>query len=218
MVAVSDTGGGIPAAIRDKVFEPFFTTKDTGKGTGLGLSMVYGFIKQSDGHLKIYSEEGHGTSIKLYLPRSMGDMVDVEPPPAVDTRGGHESILVVEDDPLVRNYVSAQLEQLGYRTMVTANGPEALAAVEKGFVCDVLFTDVIMSGGMNGRQVADAVTAKLPSVRVLLTSGYTEDAIIHHGRLDPDVTLLPKPYRKADLARMIRQVLTQPPAAAVAAK
>ncbi|MFN5037836.1 MAG: ATP-binding protein [Bradyrhizobium sp.] len=218
MVAVSDTGGGIPAAIRDKVFEPFFTTKDTGKGTGLGLSMVYGFIKQSDGHLKIYSEEGHGTSIKLYLPRSMGDMVDVEPPPAVDTRGGHESILVVEDDPLVRNYVSAQLEQLGYRTMVTANGPEALAAVEKGFVCDVLFTDVIMSGGMNGRQVADAVTAKLPSVRVLFTSGYTEDAIIHHGRLDPDVTLLPKPYRKADLARMIRQVLTQHPAAAVAAK
>ena len=218
MVAVSDTGGGIPAAIRDKVFEPFFTTKDTGKGTGLGLSMVYGFIKQSDGHLKIYSEEGHGTSIKLYLPRSMGDMVDVDPPPAVDTRGGHESILVVEDDPLVRNYVSAQLEQLGYRTMVTANGPEALAAVEKGFVCDVLFTDVIMSGGMNGRQVADAVTAKLPSVRVLFTSGYTEDAIIHHGRLDPDVTLLPKPYRKADLARMIRQVLTQPPAAAVAAK
>ncbi|NEU95925.1 ATP-binding protein [Bradyrhizobium uaiense] len=218
MVAVSDTGGGIPAAIRDKVFEPFFTTKDTGKGTGLGLSMVYGFIKQSDGHLKIYSEEGHGTSIKLYLPRSMGDMVDVEPPAPVDTRGGHESILVVEDDPLVRNYVSAQLEQLGYRTMVTANGPEALAAVEKGFVCDLLFTDVIMSGGMNGRQVADAVIAKLPSVRVLFTSGYTEDAIIHHGRLDPDVTLLPKPYRKADLARMIRQVLTQPPAAAMAAK
>ncbi|SEE47111.1 ATP-binding protein [Bradyrhizobium erythrophlei] len=218
MVAVSDTGGGIPAAIRDKVFEPFFTTKDTGKGTGLGLSMVYGFIKQSDGHLKIYSEEGHGTSIKLYLPRSMGDMVDVEPPAPVDTRGGHESILVVEDDPLVRNYVAAQLEQLGYHTMVTANGPEALAAVEKGFVCDVLFTDVIMSGGMNGRQVADAVIAKLPSVRVLFTSGYTEDAIIHHGRLDPDVTLLPKPYRKADLARMIRQVLTQPPASVVAAK
>ena len=148
----------------------------------------------------------------------MGDMVDVEPPPPVDTRGGHESILVVEDDPLVRNYVSAQLEQLGYRTMVTANGPEALAAVDNGFVCDVLFTDVIMSGGMNGRQVADAVVAKLPSVRVLFTSGYTEDAIIHHGRLDPDVTLLPKPYRKADLARMIRQVLTQPPASAVAAK
>ncbi|MGY3697297.1 signal transduction histidine kinase/ActR/RegA family two-component response regulator [Bradyrhizobium sp. USDA 3240] len=218
MVAVSDTGAGIPEPIREKVFEPFFTTKDTGKGTGLGLSMVYGFIKQSDGHLKIYSEEGHGTSIKLYLPRSMGDMVDVEPPPPVDMRGGHESILVVEDDPLVRNYVSAQLEQLGYRTMVTANGPEALAAVDKGFVCDVLFTDVIMSGGMNGRQVADAVISRLPSVRVLFTSGYTEDAIIHHGRLDPDVTLLPKPYRKADLARMIRQVLTQPPASAVAAK
>ena len=217
MVAVSDTGAGIPVAIREKVFEPFFTTKDTGKGTGLGLSMVYGFIKQSNGHLKIYSEEGHGTSVKLYLPRSTGDMIDVEPPPAVDARGGNETILVVEDDPLVRNYVSAQLEQLGYRTMVTANGPEALAAIDKGFVCDVLFTDVIMSGGMNGRQVADAVIAKLPSVRVLFTSGYTEDAIFHHGRLDPDVTLLPKPYRKSDLARMIRQVLAQPPAP-VAAK
>ncbi|MCA6121475.1 response regulator [Bradyrhizobium sp. WSM 1704] len=212
MVAVSDTGAGIPEAIREKVFEPFFTTKDTGKGTGLGLSMVYGFIKQSNGHLKIYSEEGHGTSVKLYLPRSSGDMVDAEPLPAIDARGGNERILVVEDDPLVRNYVSAQLEQLGYHTMVTANGPEALAAIDKGFVCDVLFTDVIMSGGMNGRQVADAVVAKLPSVRVLFTSGYTEDAIFHHGRLDPDVTLLPKPYRKSDLARMIRQVLTQPPA------
>ncbi|VIO71832.1 ATP-binding protein [Bradyrhizobium ivorense] len=212
MVAVSDTGAGIPETIREKVFEPFFTTKDTGKGTGLGLSMVYGFIKQSDGHLKIYSEEGHGTSIKLYLPRSSGDMEEAEPPAAVDARGGNETILVVEDDPLVRNYVSAQLEQLGYRTMVTANGPEALAAIDKGFVCDVLFTDVIMSGGMNGRQVADAVLAKLPSVRVLFTSGYTEDAIFHHGRLDPDVTLLAKPYRKSDLARMIRQVLTQPPA------
>ncbi|WP_244626784.1 ATP-binding protein [Bradyrhizobium ivorense] len=212
MVAVSDTGAGIPETIREKVFEPFFTTKDTGKGTGLGLSMVYGFIKQSDGHLKIYSEEGHGTSIKLYLPRSSGDMEEAEPPAAVDARGGNETILVVEDDPLVRNYVSAQLEQLGYRTLVTANGPEALAAIDKGFVCDVLFTDVIMSGGMNGRQVADAVLAKLPSVRVLFTSGYTEDAIFHHGRLDPDVTLLAKPYRKSDLARMIRQVLTQPPA------
>ncbi|WP_246799633.1 ATP-binding protein [Bradyrhizobium sp. CCBAU 51753] len=212
MVAVSDTGAGIPETIREKVFEPFFTTKDTGKGTGLGLSMVYGFIKQSDGHLKIYSEEGHGTSIKLYLPRSSGDMEEAEPPAVVDARGGNETILVVEDDPLVRNYVSAQLEQLGYRTLVTANGPEALAAIDKGFVCDVLFTDVIMSGGMNGRQVADAVLAKLPSVRVLFTSGYTEDAIFHHGRLDPDVTLLAKPYRKSDLARMIRQVLTQPPA------
>jgi signal transduction histidine kinase/ActR/RegA family two-component response regulator len=212
MVAVSDTGDGIPEDIREKVFEPFFTTKDTGKGTGLGLSMVYGFIKQSNGHLKIYSEEGHGTTIKLYLPRSSGDIPEVEAPAIVDARGGNESILVVEDDPLVRNYVSAQLAQLGYNTMITANGPEALAAVDNGFVCDVLFTDVIMSGGLNGRQVADAILAKLPSVRVLFTSGYTEDAIFHHGRLDPGVTLLPKPYRKSDLARMIRQVLAQPPA------
>jgi signal transduction histidine kinase len=209
MVAVSDTGAGIPDALKEKVFEPFFTTKDTGKGTGLGLSMVYGFVKQSNGHIKIYSEQGHGTSIKLYLPRSTGETVYEEPPAFVETRGGNESILVVEDDPLVRNYVSAQLAQLGYHAVVAANGPEAVKIIDGGFVPDLLFTDVIMSGGMNGRQVADAVLARLPAVKVLFTSGYTEDAIFHHGRLDPGVTLLPKPYRKSDLARMIRQVLTQ---------
>ena len=160
---------------------------------------------------------GHGTTIKLYLPPARGQ-AEVEAPAPEPPRRGSEVILVVEDDQLVRNYVVTQLGSLGYKTIAVPDSRAALALVDKGEKFDLLFTDVIMPGGMNGRQVADAVTAKLPSVRVLFTSGYTEDAIIHHGRLDPDVTLLPKPYRKADLARMIRQVLTQPPAAAVAAK
>jgi signal transduction histidine kinase len=209
MVAISDTGGGIPEAIRDKVFEPFFTTKETGKGTGLGLSMVYGFVKQSNGHIKIYSEEGHGTSIKLYLPRASGEASAIEPPSRDEATGGGETVLVVEDDPLVREYVSAQLAQLGYRTILAANGPDALAQINKGVDFDLLFTDVIMPGGMNGRQLADVVRALRPKTRVLFSSGYTEDAIFHHGRLDPGVLLLPKPYRRPDLARMIRQALAQ---------
>ena len=207
MVAVSDTGSGIPEAIRDKVFEPFFTTKETGKGTGLGLSMVYGFVKQSNGHIKIYSEEGHGTSIKLYLPRAAGKTAGRDLPAADEFNGSGETILVVEDDPLVRQYASAQLAQLGYRAILTANGPEALAEIEKGLAFDLLFTDVIMPGGMNGRQLADAARVQRPQLRVLFSSGYTEDALFHHGRLDPGVLLLPKPYRRSDLARMIRRAL-----------
>jgi signal transduction histidine kinase len=209
MIAVSDTGGGIPEAIRDKVFEPFFTTKETGKGTGLGLSMVYGFAKQSNGHIKIYSEEGHGTSIKLYLPRATDDGPRSELPASIETGGGNETVLVVEDDPLVRTYVSAQLAHLGYRAIVAASGPDALAEIENGLAFDLLLTDVIMTGGMTGRQLADAVHVRRPAVRVLFTSGYTEDAIFHHGRLDPGVLLLPKPYRRSDLARMIRVALGQ---------
>ena len=214
MIAVSDTGAGIPAAIRDKVFEPFFTTKEVGKGTGLGLSMVYGFVKQSNGHIKIYSEEGHGTSIKLYLPpaggqtQSLGDLVATAP-----VEGGHETILAVEDDKMVRDYVVAQLRSLGYKVHAAASGAEALAIIDSGQPIDLLFTDVILTGSMNGRQVADAALARRPSLKVLFTSGYTENAIVHHGRLDPGVLLLPKPYRKSDLAQMIRRALDDPPAA-----
>jgi signal transduction histidine kinase len=209
MIAVSDSGGGIPEAIRDKVFEPFFTTKEIGKGTGLGLSMVYGFVKQSNGHIKIYSEEGHGTSIKLYLPRAFGDALSGEPPLRDEATGGGETVLVVEDDPLVRQYVSTQLAQLGYRTILAGSGPDALAQINRGIEFDLLFTDVIMPGGMNGRQLADVVRALRPKTRVLFSSGYTEDAIFHHGRLDPGVLLLPKPYRRPDLAKMIRRALEQ---------
>jgi PAS domain S-box-containing protein len=207
MITVSDTGTGIPAAIRDKVFDPFFTTKEVGKGTGLGLSMVYGFVKQSGGHIKICSEEGQGTAIKLYLPRSGEPAGPPDTAPPLAPQGGNESILVVEDDTLVRNYVVAQLQSLGYATIAAANSCEALALVDQGTRFDLLFTDVIMPGGMNGRELAGEVAKRRPALRVLYTSGYTEDAIVHHGRLDPGVALLNKPYRKADLARRIREVL-----------
>jgi signal transduction histidine kinase/FixJ family two-component response regulator len=215
MVAVSDTGTGIPAKIIDKVFEPFFTTKEIGKGTGLGLSMVYGFVKQSNGHIKIYSEEGHGTTIKLYLPRGAAKLdVTLKPAPLA---GGHETIFVVEDDDMVREFLVTQLHSLGYKTVTAASGVTALAKVDDGVAFDLLFTDVIMPGGINGRQLADEVAKRRPGMKVLYTSGYTENAIIHHGRLDAGVLLLAKPYRKADLARMLRLALGTPGTVSTAA-
>jgi CheY-like chemotaxis protein len=208
MIAVSDTGSGIAAHLLEKVFEPFFTTKEVGKGTGLGLSMVYGFVKQSGGHIKVYSEEGHGTTIKIYLPRSE-EAADAPaaPAPAAAVPGGRETILVVEDDALVRDYVVTQLKSLGYTPLAAAHAAAALALVEAGAAFDLLFTDVIMPGGMNGRELADEVARRRPGTKVLFTSGYTENAIVHHGRLDPGVALLNKPYRKRDLAEKIRGVL-----------
>ncbi|HTF77949.1 MAG TPA: PAS domain S-box protein [Bradyrhizobium sp.] len=207
LLAVSDTGTGIPAAMLDKVFNPFFTSKEPGKGTGLGLSMVYGFVKQSAGHIKIYSEEGHGTTIKIYLPPGTGASLAPEAAIAPAIQGGHETILVVEDDKLVREYVLTQLRSLGYVTLDAANGAEALAIIAAGNHFDLLFTDVIMPGAMNGRQLATEVQKSKPELKVLFTSGYTENAIIHHGRLDTGVLLLAKPYRKSDMAGMIRKAL-----------
>ena len=208
MIAVSDSGVGIPANLLEKVFEPFFTTKEVGKGSGLGLSMVYGFVKQSNGHIKIYSEEGHGTTVKLYLPQAAGaagapaddaDISGIEP--------GDESILIVEDDALVREYVVTQIGRLGYETLAACNAAEALAIIDGPERIDLLFTDVIIPGGMNGRQLAIEAVARRQGLKILYTSGYTENAIVHHGRLDAGVLLLPKPYRSSDLARMIRTAL-----------
>jgi PAS domain S-box-containing protein len=207
MIAVSDTGTGIPAGMLTRVFDPFFTSKGPGKGTGLGLSMVYGFIKQSAGHIKIYSEEGHGTTIKLYLPPGNTATVVGESAAPSTIDGGHETILVVEDDRLVRDYVLTQLHSLGYVTLQAANAAEALDIVAAGASFDLLFTDVIMPGKMNGRQLADELQKTRPDLKVVYTSGYTENAIIHHGRLDAGVLLLAKPYRKSDLARIIRRAL-----------
>ncbi|WP_166294850.1 CHASE3 domain-containing protein [Bradyrhizobium sp. 2S1] len=204
LLAVSDTGTGMSHAVQDKVFEPFFTTKEVGKGSGLGMSMVYGFVKQSGGHIKIYSEEGHGTTIKLYLPPARGQVEATAPEPV---RRGSEVILVVEDDQLVRNYVVTQLGALGYKTIAVPDARAALALVDKGEKFDLLFTDVIMPGGMNGRQLADEVRKRRPGLKVLYTSGYTENAIVHHGRLDEGVLLLAKPYRKAQLSSMLQQAL-----------
>jgi PAS domain S-box-containing protein len=205
MVAVSDNGCGIPPEVQEKVFEPFFSTKGVGRGTGLGLSMVYGFVKQSGGHIKLYSEVGHGTAIKLYVPRAVESAdLTAKPSASAPIPGGNETILVVEDDILVRNYVTAQLHNLGYSTLVAGNAAEALALIDGGAKFDLLFTDVIMPGAMNGRDLAEAALERRPDLKVLFTSGYTEDAIVHHGRLDPGVLLLEKPYRKSELARMVR--------------
>jgi CheY-like chemotaxis protein len=208
MIAVSDTGAGIPAALLERVFEPFFTTKEVGRGTGLGLSMVFGFVKQSGGHIKIYSEEGHGTSVKIYLPRATGlQQTPAEARVSANIEGGNETVLVVEDDALVRRYVMTQIESLGYTTLEAANASDALQIVDNVATIDLLFTDVIMPGNMNGRQLVDEALKRRPGLKTLYTSGYTENAIVHHGRLDSGVLLLAKPYRKSELARMIRLAL-----------
>src|ERR1700733_1217082 len=207
MIAVSDNGSGIAPEIIDKVFEPFFTTKVLGKGTGLGLSMVYGFVKQSGGHIKIYSEVGHGTTIKMYLPRAATAQQFTDMAPAEPIHGGYETVLIVEDDALVRTYVIAQVRALGYRTLAATNAAEALALIDGDTPIDLLFTDIVMPGTMNGRQLADEARRRRPGIKVLFTSGYAENAIVHHGRLDPGVLLLAKPYRKQQLAQMIRAAL-----------
>jgi signal transduction histidine kinase/CHASE3 domain sensor protein/ActR/RegA family two-component response regulator len=209
LIVVSDTGSGIPEAIRDKVFEPFFTTKGVGRGTGLGLSMVYGFVKQSGGHINLYSERGVGTSINIYLPRACEQSErSSESPSVAPLQGGTETILVTEDDAMVRAHVIAQLTGLGYKTLAASNASQALAILDQGEPFDLLFTDVVMPGEMNGRELADEVLRRRPAARVLFTSGYTEKVLIHNGRLEPGLQLLAKPYRKADLARMVRIALS----------
>jgi CheY-like chemotaxis protein len=207
MVAVTDSGHGIPANILDHVFEPFFTTKDVDKGSGLGLSMVYGFVKQSNGHIKIYSEEGHGTTVRIYLPQAIGAARPAAAVNASVVEGGTETILIVEDDNLVRTFVVGQIKSLGYATVAAINAAEALIVIDGPQAIDLLFTDMIMPGSMNGRQLADAALQRRASLKILFTSGYSNEAIIHHGHLDAGVLLLAKPYRKSDLARMIRTAL-----------
>jgi signal transduction histidine kinase/CheY-like chemotaxis protein len=207
MVAVTDCGHGIPACILDHVFEPFFTTKEVGKGSGLGLSMVYGFVKQSNGHIKIDSEEGRGTTVRIYLPQAVGAAEPAEFARPSRVEGGRETILVVEDDHLVRTFVVGQIQSLGYATLAAVNAAEALVVIDSPTEIDLLFTDMIMPGSMNGRQLADKALQRRSSLKILFTSGYSNEAIIHHGHLDAGVLLLAKPYRKSDLARMIRAAL-----------
>jgi CheY-like chemotaxis protein len=172
--------------------------------------MVYGFVKQSGGHIKIYSEEGHGTTIKLYLPPGEG-MTEETAPTAPEAEKGSETILVVEDDNLVRNFVTAQLQGLGYKTIAAPDGRAALSLIDEGAQFDLLFTDVVIPGGMSGRQLAEVVAKRRPGLKVLFTSGYTDNAIVHHGKLDEGVLLLTKPYRRNQLAEMIRTALEGKP-------
>jgi signal transduction histidine kinase len=208
MAAVTDTGSGIPQDALARVFEPFFTTKEVGKGTGLGLSMVHGFVKQSGGHIEIYSEEGAGTVIRIYLPRIEGFRADEASEAARAMPRGSERILVVEDDAQVRAAVVLQLQSLGYLLAQASDAAAGLAAFEAAAPpYDLLLTDIIMPGKFNGKALANAVTSRWPNTRVLFMSGYSERAIVHDGRLDPGVQLLTKPFRKIELAETIRRCL-----------
>ena len=208
MVAVSDHGIGMDAATLAQAFEPFFTTKEVGKGSGLGLSMVYGFAKQSNGHVKIYSEPGHGTTVRLYLPRAAAAMAHPQPAETPEeASGGNEKILLVEDDELVRSHVGTQLRDLGYRVVSVGNGAAALAALRQFPDIDLLFTDIVMPGGMNGDALAEQALALRPDLRLLFTSGYSETALQRGGRLQGRARLLQKPYRRRDLTAMLRAAL-----------
>lgn len=207
MISVTDNGIGMAPETLTYVFDPFFTTKGPGKGTGLGLSMVYGFVKQSKGHIKIYTEQGHGTTVRIYLPKASEGRTQDTTRATPQLRGGNEVVLLVEDDEMVRMYAHHLLQDLGYQVLSASNGPEALELLNQNPDVRLLFTDVIMPGGMNGRQLADAACKLRPDLKVLYTSGYTENAIVHHGRLDPGVILLSKPYQRKDLVNKLRQVL-----------
>jgi CheY-like chemotaxis protein len=192
----------------ERAFEPFFTTKGPGKGTGLGLSMVYGFVKQSGGHVKIYSEPGRRTSVKVYLPLGYrAGPAEDRPTATPPTPVGSETILVVEDEELVRRTAVAQLAMLGYRVTEAPDGASAVEILKGQQAFDLLFTDVVLPGGMMGSELAELARSIRPSLRVLFTSGYTENAIVHQGTLDSGVQLLTKPYTKDALARKIRSVL-----------
>jgi len=210
-VSVSDTGKGMDQATLTHAFEPFFTTKPVGKGTGLGLSQVYGFVKQSGGHVKIYSEVDQGTTVKIYLPRlSVEGAVEDEPvDSALPDGDGKETILVLEDDDDVRTYSVEILRELGYRVVEAHDGPSALRLLERQARVDLLFSDVVLPGGMTGAQVAQEARKLRPELKVLFTTGYARNAIIHHGRLDKGVMLITKPFSSADLAVKIRSVLDE---------
>jgi signal transduction histidine kinase len=211
VIAVTDTGTGMTKDVLAKAFEPFFTTKDFGQGTGLGLSQVYGFMKQSDGHAKIYSEPGHGTTVKLYLPRLAAAEPAAEAgaasPRRSPTGAVHELILVVEDDPDVRVFSVQMLRELGYGVIEAANAEAALRALQASPGVRLLFTDVGPPGGVNGRQLADRARRLRPDLRILFTTGYAGDPIVHHGRLDAGVELIGKPFSYFALATRIRSIL-----------
>ena len=208
-VAVTDTGEGMMPEVLEHVFEPFFTTKEVGKGSGLGLSMVFGFVKQSGGHISIYSEVGHGTTVKVYLPRA-GRESEIATDVKQETRElerGSERVLVVEDDPMVREFPVEVLRGMGYEVVEALDGKEALAQLREGRTFDLLFTDVVLPGGMSGKQIADEAKRLQPGIRVLFTTGYAENAVVHDGQLDEGVTLINKPYMRHELLEIIRAVL-----------
>ena len=209
MIAVADTGVGMDRATRERAFDPFFTTKEVGRGTGLGLSQVYGFVRQTGGHVAIFSELSEGTTVKLYLRRHEDGEHSMEGPHPTDDAPraiGAETILVVEDDEALRECTTEALRELGYSVLEARDGPSALRDLERHHV-DLLFTDVVMPGGMNGRELANEAVFRRPGLRVLLTTGYTRNAIVHHGRLDAGVHMIGKPFSFGELSAKVRVLL-----------
>jgi PAS domain S-box-containing protein len=210
MLGVTDTGSGMTQDVIDKAFDPFFTTKPEGEGSGLGLSMAYGFVKQSGGHIRIYSEVGQGTTIRIYLPRSNAQAQELVRRISGPLLGGNETILVVEDDLKVQATVIEMLKDLGYGVLKADDAVQALAVLSSGMNVDLLFTDVVMPGPLKSPDMARQAMQLLPHLKVLFTSGYTQNAIVHAGRLDEGIELLSKPYSREDLAFKLRQLLGSP--------
>ena len=211
VIAVTDNGEGMPKAVLDRAFEPFFTTKEVGKGSGLGLSMVYGFAKQSNGHVSIYSEPGLGTTVRIYLPALTAKAKDAAAQvPWEVVPSGAETVLIVEDDPFVRSYAVMSLQTLGYHVIAAVDGREAMQQLQTGAHIDLLFTDIVMPGGVNGWELAGLARKTRPDLRVLLTSGYALETLAANGHLQEGSAILSKPYRKAELARRLREALSLP--------
>jgi CheY-like chemotaxis protein len=213
LIAVTDTGEGMSKLVLDRVFEPFFTTKDVGKGSGLGLSMVYGFAKQSNGHVAIYSQPGLGTTVRLYLPALSTKARETLPPPRIVQEApasDAETVFIVEDDPFVRSYAIMSLQSLGYRVAAAVDGNDALQKLGTDMRVDLLFTDIVMPGGINGWELADLARKARPELRVLLTSGYAMETLAAQGHMRDGTQILAKPYRKAELARRLREALAMP--------
>lgn len=207
LLAVTDTGTGMSKEVLERAFDPFFTTKPEGKGTGLGLSMAYGFVKQSGGHITIYSEPEHGTTVKIYLPRSTRPATELPRRERAPVTGGTETVLLVEDDPTVQSTAIDTLAGLGYRVLKADNAQQALTVLRSGIGVDLLFSDIVMPGPVRSTDMAVEALLLLPHLKILFTSGYTRDAVVHGGRLDPGVELLSKPYSREQLAHKIRQML-----------
>jgi CheY-like chemotaxis protein len=211
VIAVTDNGEGMPKAVLARAFEPFFTTKEVGKGSGLGLSMVYGFAKQSNGHVSIYSEPGLGTTVRIYLPALTGKAKEAAVPvPQEISPSGAETVLIVEDDPFVRSYAVMSLQSLGYQVIPAVDGREAIRKLQTATHIDLLFTDIVMPGGVNGWELAGLARKTRPELRVLLTSGYALETLAAGGHLHDGSMILTKPYRKAELARRLREALSAP--------
>jgi CheY-like chemotaxis protein len=208
-ICVTDNGTGIPKDIANRIFDPFFTTKPIGQGTGLGLSMIHGFLRQSGGQIRVYSEDGQGTTMCLYLPRHVGalDDEDIEHPSAIRETGAGETVLVIDDEPTVRMLIVEVLVEAGYAALEAEDGPSGLKILDSGVRVDLLITDVGLPGGMNGRQVADAARASRPDLKILFVTGYAENAAVGNGHLEPGMEVITKPFVMADLADKITQMI-----------